>query len=103
MKLIWTQEAIDRLIEIKDFISTDSPKRAHEFVDEIIDHAEAMLPGTPFAGRIVPEINNADIRELILKNYRLVYRLNKKSIEILTVFEGHKLLRMDEVKNTEKK
>ena len=97
MKVIWTQEALAQLIEIEDFIANDSPKRAAEFVDEIIDHAEAILPDTPSIGRMVPEINNANIRELIFKKYRLVYRVNKKNIEILTVFEGHRLLRIDEI------
>lgn len=97
MKVIWTQEALAQLIEIEDFIANDSPKRAAEFVDEIIDHAEATLPDTPSIGRMVPEINNTDIRELIFKKYRIVYRLNKKNIEILTVFEGHRLLRIDEI------
>lgn len=99
MKVIWTQEAIAQLIEIEDFIANDSPKRAAEFVDEIIDHAEATLPDTPSIGRMVPEINNTDIRELIFKKYRIVYRVNKKNIEILTVFEGHRLLRIDDIKN----
>jgi plasmid stabilization system protein ParE len=99
MKVIWTQESILQLIEIEDFISNDSPKRAAEFVDEIIDHAEATLPDTPSIGRMVPEINNANIRELIFKKYRIVYRVNKNNIEILTVFEGHRLLRIDEIKN----
>lgn len=97
MKVIWTQEALAQLIEIEDFIANDSPKRAVEFVDEIIDHAEATLPDTPSIGRMVPEINNTDIRELIFKKYHIVYRLNKKNIEILTVFEGHRLLRIDEI------
>jgi plasmid stabilization system protein ParE len=101
MKVIWTQESVLQLIEIEDFISNDSPKRAAEFVDEIIDHAEAVLPDTPSIGRIVPEINNANIRELIFKKYRIVYRANKNNIEILTVFEGHRLLRIDELKNDE--
>ena len=98
MKIIWTQESILQLIEIEDFISNDSPKRATEFVEEIIDHAEATLPDTPSIGRMVPEINNANIRELIFKKYRIVYRVNKNNIEILTVFEGHRLLRIDELK-----
>ena len=102
MKLVWTQEAIERLFEIEDFISANSPKRAHEFVDEIIEHAETILPETPSAGRMVPEIQNAGIRELIFKNYRIVYRVNKNNIEILTVFEGHKLLRTDEIEKSER-
>jgi addiction module RelE/StbE family toxin len=97
MKVIWTQEAIAQLIEIEDFIANDSPKRAAEFVDEIINHVEAILPDTPSIGRMVPEINNVNIKELIFKKYRLVYRINKKNIEVLTVFEGHRLLRIDEI------
>ena len=48
-------------------------------------------------GRIVPEISNPEIRELIVEKYRIVYRVQEEDIEILTVFEGHKLLRIDEL------
>jgi len=51
----------------------------------------------PLIGRVVAEIANPDIRELIFKKYRIVYRLNANCIEILTVFEGHRLLRIDEI------
>jgi plasmid stabilization system protein ParE len=46
---------------------------------------------------MVPEIAHPHIRELLFKKYRIVYRIRKKSIEILTVFEGHRLLRLDEI------
>jgi plasmid stabilization system protein ParE len=53
------------------------------------------LEDNPNAGRMVPEISNPDIRELIFQKYRVVYKLKGKQIEILTVFEGHKLLQID--------
>lgn len=96
MKIRWTHEALLRLFEIEDFIAQDSPDRARQFVDQIIDHAES-LPDNPFGGRIVPEISNPDMRELIFKKYRIVYRINGNDIHILTVFEGHRLLRLDEI------
>jgi plasmid stabilization system protein ParE len=43
------------------------------------------------------EISNLCIRELIVKKYRIVYRLRRDQIEILTVFEGHRQLRIDEI------
>ncbi len=46
---------------------------------------------------MVPEIPNPCIRELITKKYRMVYRVKKGKIEILTVFEGHRLFRIDEI------
>ena len=65
MEIVWTQEALDRLIEIEDYIAKDSPERAAKFVDQIIEHAESLYDG-PRKGRTVPEIANPDIRELNL-------------------------------------
>ncbi|TFG90230.1 MAG: type II toxin-antitoxin system RelE/ParE family toxin [Syntrophobacterales bacterium] len=95
MKIIWTQEALERLTEIEDYISKDNPERAARFVDQFIEHAESLY-NTPRAGRTVPEIAHSDIRELIFKKYRIVYRIKEDCIEILTVFEGHMLLRINE-------
>ncbi len=95
MELKWTQEALDQLIEIEVYIARDSPERAAKFVDQLVEHAES-LSDKPLMGRTVPEIANPDIRELIFKKYRIAYRLNANCIEILTVFEGHRLLRIDE-------
>jgi addiction module RelE/StbE family toxin len=97
MKVRWTHEALLRLFEIEDFISQDSPDRARKFIDQIIEHAES-LSDNPLSGRTVPEISNPDIRELIFKKYRIVYRIAGNRLDILTVFEGHRLLRSDEIK-----
>ncbi len=86
-----------QLTEIEDYISKDSSERAARFVNQLIERAEAVLSDKPQAGRIVPEIANPNIRELIFKNYRIVYRLNENNVEILTVFEGHRLLRIGEI------
>jgi len=95
MKIKWTQEALDRLIEIEEYISKDSPSRAVQFTDQLIEHAE-VLSDKPRIGRTVPELANPDIRELVFKKYRIVYRLKANCIEILTVFEGHRMLCIDE-------
>ena len=96
MRIKWTNEALIRLFEIEDFISQDSPERAETFVDQIIEHAES-LSDKPLRGRTIPEISNPDIRELIFRKYRIVYRINGNNLDILTVFEGHRLLRIEEV------
>ena len=96
MQIIWTHEALEQLTAIEDYISKDSSERAVKFVNQLIEHAES-LPDSPRMGRAVPEIANPDIRELIFKKYRIVYRFNENCIEIITVFEGHRLLRIDEI------
>jgi toxin ParE1/3/4 len=97
MKILWTREALRQLTEIEDFIAKDSAKRAAQFVDEIAAHAELLLSGNPRMGRTVPEVSNPDIREVLFNKYRIVCRVNKSAVEILTVFEGHRLLRRDEI------
>lgn len=96
MSVTWSREAGENLVDIEEFIARDSVERAILFVDALIDHAVALLTDNPRSGRGVPEIGNPDIRELIYRGYRIVYRLNGGGIEILTVFEGHRLLRRNE-------
>ncbi|HKB68739.1 MAG TPA: type II toxin-antitoxin system RelE/ParE family toxin [Pyrinomonadaceae bacterium] len=39
-------------------------------------------------GRIVPEKNDENVRELIYQNYRIIYRIKRDQIELLTVIHG---------------
>ena len=96
MKLSWTREALKKLIEIEEFIAQDSPNRAVDFIDHLVERSSLILDN-PEIGRIVPEISNVSLRELLIESYRLVYRIKTTEIEILTVFEGHRLLRRDEI------
>ena len=96
MNVMWSREAGENLVDIEEFIARDCVERAVRFVDALIDYAETILSDNPRSGRTVPEIGNSDIRELIYRGYRIVYRLNGDRIEILTVFEGHRLLRLSE-------
>ncbi len=87
-KIYWTHKAQTDLTTIVLFIKQDKPEAAKKFVSEIRKKV-LSLKNQPRIGRIVPEI-----RELIHKNYRIVYLVKKNSIDILTVFEGHKLLNL---------
>ena len=96
MKIVWTQESVTRLISIEEFIADDSSTRATKFITQIIKKTES-LKKHPNKGRIVPEFSLPDLREIIFKNYRIVYRLSPDLIEILTVFESHRLIRSSEI------
>ena len=96
MKIFWTKEALLRLQEIEEYISKDNPIVAMEFVDKLISVAETIIDN-PEKGRIVPELSLENIRELLHRNYRIVYLVKKNSVDILTVFEGHQLLKKEEI------
>ena len=96
MKLYWTKEALIRLQEIEEFISRDNPQIATEFTNKLISISET-IPDNPEKGRIVPELSIEQIREILYKGYRIVYYRKETSIEILTVFEGHQLIKTEEI------
>ena len=52
----------------------------------------------PEIGRIVPEINDRQFRELIYGNYRIIYHIKRKQIAILTIRHGKQILPIDEIK-----
>lgn len=74
---------------IGDFIARDDPKAALRWVIRLKALADAS-GDFPLAGRRVPELARSDVREKLLENYRIVYRVAEERVEILTVFEGHR-------------
>jgi toxin ParE1/3/4 len=94
--LRWTPEALHRLREIEEFIAADHPRAAANFIAALIGKAES-LRGQSQRGRIVPEFGTPAIREIVFKGYRIVYRVNKGAVIILTVFESHRQARHDEI------
>ena len=96
MTLVWSREALEKLNEIEEFIATNNPERAESFIDYLITQGEAIT-NNPKIGRCIPEISNPEIREIIARRYRIVYKVTCEQIEILTVFEGHKSLKIDEL------
>jgi addiction module RelE/StbE family toxin len=98
MKIYWAKESLLNLQEIEDFISQDSPNAAIKLTNKLISLVEGLIK-FPEKGRIVPELSISQIREILHKNYRIVYLIKKNSIHILTVFEGHKLLDVENLAN----
>ncbi len=96
MKIVWSPLALDRVTEIARYIAKDKPIAAENWVNTVFSKVES-LESSPELGRLVPEINNDQFREIIYGNYRIVYRLEKKQISILTVRHGKQILPIDEI------
>jgi len=74
-KLIWSPAARDDLHDIIVFIARDNPDRAMSFGYELISQTD-RLQEFPDIGRVVPEFQNDNLREIIFRPYRIVYRVN---------------------------
>jgi plasmid stabilization system protein ParE len=93
----WTHQAYQDLQAIVEFIAKDSSQYARLFVIDIFQAVDRIAE-FPKSGRMVPELDNPTVRELILGNYRLVYRLKAKCAELLTIYHGARLLDPDKLK-----
>ena len=96
MKIIWSPLAIDRASEIAEYIARDKPSAAEKWINMVFSKVE-QLKSSPEIGRVVPEIRNDQFRELIYGNYRIIYRIEKTQISILTIRHGKQILPIDEI------
>ena len=87
----WTPQALDDLEAICLFIARDAPQIGAVFADRAF-RATDRLADYPRSGRIVPEVDIENIREIILGNYRLIYRIREDQVQVVTVHHGARLL-----------
>lgn len=99
MTIIWSPLAIQKVTEIAKYIAQDNAPAAVRWTDIIFEKVEKLIQ-FPQSGRIVPEINREHIREILYKNYRIIYRLETQAINILTVRHGKQILPSEEIPHT---
>ena len=87
----WTPQAADDLAAIHDYIARDSAFYARSVAERILTAID-RLEDFPLSGRVVPELQREDIREIIQRPYRIVYRVKEDSVHILTIFRSSMLL-----------
>lgn len=93
-RLIWSPRAADDLEEICDYIARDSARYAAIVAGRIVAAVEE-IPTFPKAGRIVPEKGDPNVRERIVGNFRVIYRLKEGAVEVVTICHGARRLHLD--------
>jgi toxin ParE1/3/4 len=92
VKIVLSKTARFDLKGIVDYIKRDSVKYA-QLEKKKIQDAIDKLPQQPLAGRVVPELNNNNLRELIFRNYRIIYEVaSEKQINILSIHHHARLI-----------
>ena len=84
MKVFWTAEARTRLLEIQTYIAQSSPAIARQVVLQLLKRSR-QLANPPLIGRRMPEYPDDEIRELLERPYRIIYRVTPSQIEIVTL------------------
>ena len=91
MRVHWTDTAVGHLLGIYEHIAQDSPVYAQRMIDRLTRRSE-QIATFPLSGRMVPEYEAQDIREVIEKPYRLIYRVKSDQMDVLAVVHSAQLL-----------
>lgn len=94
MKLTWSDTAVNQLEAIADSLYQNNADSAAKFVNNIMNRI-SNLKLFPEKGRVVPEVNDRSLREIVYNKYRIAYRLSDK-IEI--VYIQHSAKPLDDTK-----
>ncbi len=84
-----TPSARRDLRDIVRYVSLDAPERAVSFGQFLIA-ATKRLADFPDLGRVVPEFKNVAIREIVVRTYRVIYRVNHPDcrVDVLRFWHG---------------
>jgi addiction module RelE/StbE family toxin len=89
--VIWSPRAVADIESIRAYIARDSTSHADIVVRRIVAAVD-RLASFPESGRVVPEFGRSSLREIIVRPYRVVYRLRGGAVEIAAVIHGARLL-----------
>jgi toxin ParE1/3/4 len=87
MNVHWTDTALRHLDAIHHYIARDSPAYAKRMVDRLTRRSQ-QIGEFPLSGRMVPEYEMAQIREVIEGPYRIIYYIKPNQIDVLAVIHG---------------
>jgi plasmid stabilization system protein ParE len=97
VKIVWSPLAIDRAYEAAAYIAGDNPAAALRWLDGLFKVTD-RLSTFPESGRVVPEIGLPEFREVVYRPaYRVIYRIEKGHVSILTVRNFAQLLDVSEL------
>ncbi len=90
-RIIWSPGAVSHFEDLCNYIEKDSKYYAILFAKRINIVVKALAK-FPMSGRIVPEYDDENLREKIYENYRIVYRIKGKTVEVVAICHGARLL-----------
>lgn len=94
MRVHWTDRAKARLWAIQEHIAKDSPQSARDELEKILRRSW-QLAQPPEIGHSVRSYEDTDLREVLVKPYRLIYRNKESHVDIITVLHYRQVLPKD--------
>jgi len=91
--VVWSEEILGDIDALAEYIARDSAWYAQQVVESILELGDSLV-SQPARGRVVPELNDAAIRELFIYSYRMLYEIREyeREVHMLAVLHGKRLL-----------
>lgn len=86
-RVVWTEQAQAALDEILTYVSQDSPQAARALLEKTLESA-GSLSTLAEHGRVVPELQDEAVRELLVSRYRMLYEVRSTQVSILAILHG---------------
>lgn len=94
--VVWARPALEDVLEIRAYIARDSPRYARAVAERIFAAVDRLYEH-PLSGRVVPEVGQATVREVIEPPYRIVYRVRAEVLEVVAVVHGARQFPADQM------
>lgn len=91
MRVHWTNAATNNLLAIFEYTEQHSRAYADRLIDRLTRRSE-QIRLFPRSGRIVPEYEQDDLREVIERPYRIIYRIKQDQIDVMAVLHSNQQL-----------
>lgn len=79
--------AADEFEQATEFIAVSSPAYAAGFAQRVLEAVE-LVAAWPESGALVPELEDPSLREVFVKHYRVIYRVERDGITVVALVHG---------------
>lgn len=85
--ITWAQPALDDLKALRAWIGRDSEPLSDRVAERIFDAVEQAIP-FPRIGRVVTEVDDENVRELLFRTFRIIYQTVHDGVVVLGILHG---------------
>ena len=87
-ELIFTDNFLDDLIELENYIGRKNPKKGRLFTSRVYDYILSLIKSFPFANPMFILNNELIRRGVFEKNYIIVYEVKENIIKLLRIYHA---------------
>ncbi len=86
-RVVWAESASAALDEVVSYIARDSQDAAVRVLNRSLE-AASTLASFAERGRVVPELRDPAIRELLVYDYRMLYQVRDSTVVVVGFLHG---------------